>query len=80
MMLGSGCAVALHSCGLRHDPSEGMEFDRIKRVESYVKDFKAFQAGNIYLEKGRGPLALKALDITGSKTIDFRQLILNRIE
>ena len=64
-----------------HDPPlEGMEFDRIKRVESYVKDFKAFQAGNIYLEKGRGTLALKASKITGSKTIDFRQLILNRIE
>ena len=64
-----------------HDPPlEGMEFDRVKREESYVKDFKPFLAGTIYLEQGKGKLILQALEIQGNKTIDFRQLILNRVE
>jgi arylsulfatase A-like enzyme len=64
-----------------HDPPlEGMEYDRIKREESYVKDFKPLIAGSLYLEKGKGKLMLEVLNITGNKTIDFRQLILNRID
>jgi len=36
--------------------------------------------GKITLPKGTGPLTLRALEIPGSQVMDFRLLILNRIE
>ncbi len=60
-------------------PLKGMENDRVERTESYVKDFKPLKAGIIHLEKGTGELALKALDIPGSMVMDFRLLMLTRI-
>jgi hypothetical protein len=60
-------------------PLTGMENDRDPRQESYVKDFKPLKIGTIYLEKGKGNLVLKALEIPGSQVMDFRLLMLKRI-
>ncbi len=61
-------------------PLTGMENDRVPRNESYVKEFKRLSAGKIQLKKGKGFLTLKARDIPGSQVMDFRLLILKRIE
>ncbi len=64
-----------------HDPPlTGMENDRDERIESYVKEFKPLNLGTIRLEKGKGRLELKALDIPGSQVMDFRLLMLKRID
>ena len=63
-----------------HDPPlRGMENDRIKRVESYVKDFKPLPVGTIFLEKGIDELTLQATEMTGSQVMDFRLLMLKKI-
>jgi len=62
-------------------PLTGMEHDRINpRKVSYVKDFKRMPVGTIHLKKGKGFLTLKALEIPGSQVMDFRLLMLKRIE
>ena len=60
-------------------PLIGKENDRFPRIESYVKDFKKMSVGTIHLEKGKGFLTLKALEISGSQVMDFRLLMLKRI-
>ncbi len=59
-------------------PLRGMEDDRIKRKESYIKDFKPLRMGIIHLKKGKGELTLKALNIPGSQAMDFRLLLLTK--
>jgi arylsulfatase A-like enzyme len=62
-----------------HNPLEfGKENDRFERVESYVKDFKRLNLGQISLEKGSGVLELKAKEIKGTELMDFRMLMLKR--
>jgi arylsulfatase A-like enzyme len=64
-----------------HDPPlHGGENDRVPRTESYVKDFHPLKLGTIRLEKGRGELTLRALQIAGSQVMDFRQLVLSRVD
>ena len=63
---------------LHNPPLKGMEQDRVKRIESYTKDFKAIEMGNIHLSKGKGLLTLKALEIPNDQVIDFRLLIFKR--
>jgi arylsulfatase A-like enzyme len=64
-----------------HDPPlRGHENDRFNRQESYVKDFQAMKMGTIRLEKGRGKMTLKALEIPGSQVMDFRLMMLTRVE
>ncbi|HAW29016.1 MAG TPA: N-acetylgalactosamine 6-sulfate sulfatase, partial [Planctomycetaceae bacterium] len=64
-----------------HDPPlVGAAQDRAVRSESFVKDFKPMTLGKITLTKGTGQLTLRALEIPGSQVMDFRLLILNRIE
>jgi arylsulfatase A-like enzyme len=64
-----------------HDPPlKGAEFDRVERMESYEKDFIAHHAGTIHLKKGKGELTLQALEIPGSQVMDFRLLMLTRVE
>jgi hypothetical protein len=59
---------------------KGMENDRVeRRMESYVKDFKSMKMGTIHLKKGRGLLTLKALEVPGSQVMDFRLIMLKRI-
>ncbi len=63
-----------------HDPPFiGVEFDRIKREESFEKDFKALEMGVLKLNKGLQTLSLKASQIRDDEFIDFRLLVLERI-
>ncbi len=63
-----------------HDPElRGMEHDRIQRIESYVKDFKALDVGTIRLDKGPSVLSIQAIDIPGKEVMDFRMLILKKV-
>jgi arylsulfatase A-like enzyme len=64
-----------------HDPPlTGMENDRDPRIESYVKDFKSLNMGSIHLDKGKGRLTLRALEIPGNEAIDFRLMMVKRID
>ncbi len=60
-------------------PLTGMENDRFERIESYIKDFKPLNMGIIHLDKGKGKLTLKALDIPGSQVMDFRLLMFRKL-
>jgi arylsulfatase A-like enzyme len=63
-----------------HDPPLiGMENDRVLRTESYVKDFKPLDLGTIYLEKSVGQLTLRATEIRGKEVIDFRLMMLRKL-
>ena len=63
-----------------HDSElQGMEHDRIKRQESYVKDFRPASLGTIQLQKGTDTLTMKAIEIPGSQVMEFRLMILKRI-
>ena len=56
-----------------HDPPlRGHENDRVKRVESYVKDFAKLDLGTIKLSKGRGLLKLGALQKPGNTVMEVR--------
>ena len=61
-------------------PSRGQENDRVERRESYVKDFKEIKIGTINLTKGKGELTLKALEIPGEESIEFRLLMLEKVQ
>jgi hypothetical protein len=65
-----------------HDPpAYGPEKDRADRgSESPVKDFKPWRMGTIELPAGRGPLTLRALQVTGARVMEVRQLELRRLE
>jgi len=63
-----------------HDPPLlGAEHDRYPRQESYVKDFEPLRLGKVHLERGRGELALRAVDMPGSQVMDFRLIMLKRL-
>ena len=60
-----------------HDPSlVGFNEDKIKRIESYTKDFKTINIGKMSFKKGISRLKLKTTKKKGKKSIDFRLLIL----
>ena len=61
-------------------PSRGQENDRVERRESYVKDFKEIKIGKINLTKGKGELTLKALKIPGEESIEFRLMMLEKVQ
>ena len=61
-------------------PLRGMENDRSPRTESYVKAFKPMKLGVIELKKGKGTLTLQALRIPGSQALEFRLLMLTRVD
>ena len=64
-----------------HDvPARGQENDRVKRMESYVKDFKPIPMGTLNLKQGKGVLTLKALEIPGETALEFRLLMLKRVK
>jgi hypothetical protein len=45
-----------------------------------VKDFKRITLGQIHLEAGKGTLALKAIDMPGAQVMDFRLMLLSRVD
>jgi hypothetical protein len=61
-----------------HDPPlMGAESDRVPRQgESYVKDFRPLRLGVVHLEKGRGPLTLRASKVPGRQVMDVRLVTL----
>jgi hypothetical protein len=60
-----------------HDPPlVGAELDRVRREESYWKDFRPMSLGRISLRKNRGKLTLRALDIAGQQVADVRRISL----
>ncbi len=64
---------------IAHDPELfGQEKDRVKRTESYVKEFKALDMGKLFLNKGKSELKLQAVEIPGDEAIDFRLLMFER--
>jgi hypothetical protein len=64
-----------------HDPPlKGMEYERVKLPEYYVKAFMPMNLGIIHLKKGTGTLTLKATDIPGDQALDFRLLMFERID
>ncbi len=85
-----GSTVELHFNGSRvegkvneaHDPPlVGAEFDRVDRGgESYVKDFRPLRLGTFRLQKGRGELALRALDVPGKQVMDVRAVMLTLLK
>ncbi len=61
-----------------HDPPlRGAEHDRVpRRGESYVKEFRPLSLGMMTLEKGRGPLTLRAPRVPGKGVVDVRGVML----
>jgi hypothetical protein len=57
-----------------------MENDRSERTESYVKNFKRMTLGEIQLEEGEGTLMLRAKQVPGDTVMDFRLLLLTRVD
>lgn len=82
--VGSTLELSLHDRKLRgrvneaHDPPlRGAEHDRVPRAgESLVKDFKPLRLGEMELERGRGLLSLRAVEIPGQRVIDLRAITL----
>ena len=62
------------------DPPLLTGFDRKQRTEGYVKYFEPMKMGNIQLKKGKGELKLQAKKIPGDQALEFRLLMINRIE
>jgi len=65
-----------------HDPPlVGAEFDRCDRgSESFVKDFRPLGLGRLRLQKGRGQLTLKALNVPGGQVMDVRAVKLTLLK
>jgi len=64
----------------QESPLIGAKEDRSFRGESYVKNFKPIEMGTIELVKGQGDLILKTTEIPGDESIEFRLLMLTRID
>jgi arylsulfatase A-like enzyme len=62
------------------DPPRIVGQDRVPRqAESYMKEFQPLKLGVMHLEKGRGPLVLRALRIAGKQVADVRLVTLTLI-
>ncbi|KSA12324.1 arylsulfatase [Maribacter dokdonensis] len=61
-------------------PLIGKEYDRVLRMESYVKEFKPLNLGIITLPKGKGTLTLKALEMPNKAVADFRLLQFKKVD
>lgn len=53
---------------------------RSKMEESYSKRFKPLKMGKIFLKQGKGELSLQALHIPGKELMDFRLMMLRKLE
>ncbi|MCH8830249.1 MAG: sulfatase-like hydrolase/transferase, partial [Planctomycetes bacterium] len=62
-------------------PLRGAENDRTSRgSESFVKEFRPLRLGVVSLKKGRGPLMLRAVKITGKTVMDVRYVRLTLLK
>ena len=63
-----------------HDvPEQGRNLDRSPRTESYTKEWKALDIGEIELKKGQGSLVLEALEIPGAEAFELRLITLKKV-
>jgi len=63
-----------------HDPPiQGKEYDRVKREESFDKEFKPLVMGELNLDEGLHSIALKASKLKEAEFIEFRLLILEHL-
>ncbi len=63
------------------DPPLVDNMDRVPRKgESYVKAFRPLRLGVLHLEKGRGLLALRALEVPGRQVMDLRAATLTLVK
>jgi hypothetical protein len=78
--LSLGASQLTGQVNVAHDPPlEGAKDDRTDRgQESYVKAFRPLRLGSFRLEKGRGPLTLRATEIPGQQVADVRYVILTK--
>ncbi len=60
-------------------PLRGMEHDLAPRIESYVKDWKSVDMGEINMDQGNWHMSLKALEKPGNSVIDFRLFLFERL-
>ncbi|QDT09034.1 arylsulfatase [Planctomycetes bacterium K23_9] len=60
-------------------PQIGADDDRFKRVEGYVKDWKAMTLGQITLRPGRKTLRLRATEVPGSQVVEMRLLMFRKL-
>ena len=64
-----------------HDPPiRGMDEDLAPRIESYVKDWKVADIGEIELKEGKALMRLMALEKPGKTVMDFRLMLFERVE
>jgi hypothetical protein len=76
--LSCGGSMVRHKITEAHNPPLiGAAEDRVRRGESYVKDFRPLRIGSIRLAKGRGALVLRAIHIAGKQVADIRRIALN---
>lgn len=61
-------------------PLEGKEENKIDMRESLTKDFKPMSLGVIELSAGRGEMTLRATEIVGGQALEFRRLMLRRVD
>jgi arylsulfatase A-like enzyme len=63
------------------DPPLIDNMDRVPRkAESYWKEFQPLRLGVVHLEKGRGPLVLRALKIPGKQVMDMRAVTMTLVK
>jgi hypothetical protein len=60
-------------------PLRGMDEDLAPRIESYVKDWKVVDMGEMELKKGKSSMSLRALEMPGESVIDFRLFLFERL-
>ena len=57
-----------------------MDEDLAPRIESYVKDWKVADIGEIELNAGKALMRLMALEKPGNTVMDFRLMLFERVE
>ena len=60
-------------------PLIGVQNDRVKRDESFLKDFKPLNLGRIMLPKGKGIMGAKATVLNAADDLEFYMIRLKRI-
>ncbi len=61
-------------------PLKGAAEDRVPRTESYMKEFRPLQLGELFLEAERGPLVLQAEFIPGEYAVDVWMVALRLVK
>lgn len=61
-------------------PEQGRDLDKSPRSESYTKDWKALDIGELTLKKGAGTLVLEALEIPGDEALELRLMTLKKVD